>query len=64
MALQRGTLGKTEHLTPLATGFEYTPRAQVRGFELRSDLLTAMETRLEQLEAYHRRPKDLDIELI
>jgi hypothetical protein len=63
VALERGTLGKTEHMTPLATGFVYKPRSEVDGFELRPDLLTATEERLGQLRTYHRPPKDLDVEL-
>lgn len=64
MALKRGSLGKTEHMKPLRTGFTYTPRSELLGFELRPNLVCAMEERLNELEIYHRRPKDVDFEEI
>lgn len=58
MPLQPGSLGKTEYFMPLSTGFDYTPRQELKDFELRPEILQALTDRLQELEKYQQRPAD------
>jgi hypothetical protein len=61
MALKRGSLGQeTPYIQPLESGFVYTPRSEIEGFELRPEILKAMTQRLEELEKYKHAPKDFN----